>query len=58
MTEPIIIALIGVTGAVVGSVATLAGNFLMHWLKKRDEKNNEKPARALLTEMLNHNEYT
>ena len=58
MTESFVIALIGVGGAVIGSVATLAGNFLMHWLKNRDEKNKEKPARGLLTEMLNDREYT
>lgn len=58
MSESITIALIGVGGAVIGSIATLAGNFLMHWLKTRDEKNKEKPARVLLTEMLNHNDYT
>jgi len=57
MSESIIIALIGVGGAVIGSVATLAGNFFIHWLKNRDEKNKEKPARELLTEMLNHKEH-
>ncbi|MBE0448830.1 MAG: hypothetical protein IBX64_12205 [Actinobacteria bacterium] len=58
MSESVTIALIGVGGAVIGSIATLAGNFLMHWLKNRDEKNKEKPARELLTEMLSHNGYT
>ena len=58
MSESITIALIGVFGAVIGSIATLAGNWLMHWQKNRDERNKEKPARELLEEMLNHNEYT
>ncbi len=58
MSEPIIIALIGVAGAVVGSIATLAGNFLLHWLKERSETNKEKPARELLKEMLNHKTHT
>lgn len=58
MSESITIALIGVGGAVIGSIATLSGNFLMHRLKMRDEKNKEEPARILLTEMLNHKNYT
>ena len=58
MSESITIALIGVGGAVIGSIATLSGNFLIHWLKMRDEKNKEEPARILLIEMLNHKNYT
>ncbi len=58
MSEPIIISLIGIAGAVVGSIATMAGNILMHWLKERSESKKEKPARELLTEMLKHNDYT
>ncbi|NOZ10692.1 MAG: hypothetical protein GXP09_06630 [Gammaproteobacteria bacterium] len=58
MSEPIIISLIGIAGAVVGSIATMAGNFMMHWLKERSESKKEEPARELLTEMLNHNDYT
>ena len=58
MTEPIIISFIGIAGAVVGSIATMAGNILMHWLKERTELKKEKPARELLTNMLNHNEHT
>lgn len=58
MSEPIVISLIGVAGAVVGSIATMAGNFLMHWLKERSESKKEKPARDLLTEMLSHSDCT
>ena len=58
MSESITIALIGVGGAVIGSIATLTGNLLMHWLQNRAEKAKEAPARALLKEMLNHQEYT
>ena len=53
MTEPIIIALIGVAGAIVGSIATLAGNFLLHWMQDRSKAKMEEPARELLREMLN-----
>jgi len=58
MSDPVTIALIGVAGAVVGSIATLAGNFLIFWLKERSESKKEKPARDLLTEMLSHKEFT
>lgn len=54
MSESITIAFIGVAGALIGSIATLAGNFILHYLDKRYEKKKEKPARILLTEMLSH----
>ncbi len=57
MSEPIMISLIGIAGAVVGSIATMAGNVLLHWLKERSETKKEKPARELLTEMLGHTDY-
>jgi len=57
MSESVTIALIGVAGAVVGSIATLAGNFGLHWLKEKSKTNKEKPARELLKEMLNHKEH-
>jgi len=57
MSEPIIIALIGIAGAVVGSVATMAGNLLMHWLKQRTAFEKDQPARALLIEMLSDDDY-
>jgi thymidine phosphorylase len=58
MTEPVVIALIGVAGAVVGSLATLAGNFLIHWLEEQSQAKKEQPARELLEEMLNHKMHT
>jgi hypothetical protein len=54
MNDSIIISIIGVSGAVIGSIATLSGNFLIHWLKIRDESLKEKPAKDLLIEMLNN----
>lgn len=57
MSEPIVIAIIGIAGAVVGSFATMAGNFLIHWLKERSESKREKPAREILNEMLSRNDY-
>lgn len=58
MSENLIIALIGVTGAVIGSVATLAANWLKHWLEEKSKSKKEEPAKDLLKEMLNHNEHT
>ena len=54
MSEPIIIALIGVTGAVIGSIATMAGNVLLHWLRERSEAKKDEPRKALLRKMLKH----
>jgi hypothetical protein len=56
VSEPIVIALIGLTGAVTGSIATMAGNVLMHWLKERSEAQKDEPRKAL-REMLNHHDY-
>lgn len=58
MNDSIIIALIGVGGAVIGSVATLAGNILMHWLNEKSNAKKEKPAKDLLLIMLKNKEYT
>ena len=52
MTENITIALIGVAGAVIGSIATMAGNFLIQWFRERSERAREQPERDLLLEML------
>ena len=57
MSDPIVIAMIGIAGAVIGSVATIAGNVLLHWLKEKSDSKREKPARDLLTEMLSHKDY-
>jgi hypothetical protein len=52
MSEPVVIALIGVAGAVIGSVATIPGTVVLHCLKERVVANREKPQRDLLLEML------
>jgi len=58
LTEPVTIALIGLAGAVIGSVATVAGNIAMHFIKECSTAKKDKPAKELLTEMLNHKEHT
>jgi hypothetical protein len=57
MTEPVVIALIGVAGAVVGSVATVAGSIVLHCLKARAAEKREKPRRDVLLQMLRNPEY-
>jgi hypothetical protein len=52
MSDPILIALIALTGAVIGSVATVAGNIALHCLKERSDTKREKPQRELLLAML------
>lgn len=53
MDEKIIIALIGVSGAIIGSISTLAGQWLIHYLKEKSEKAKDEPRRKLLEKMLN-----
>jgi hypothetical protein len=57
VSEPIVIALIGVAGAVVGSVATMAGSILLHCLKERAAAKRDEPRKKLLLEMLESPEY-
>ena len=52
MSENILIALIGIGGAVIGSVATLIGQRYMHHLKVKEEEKKKEPRKKLLTQML------
>ena len=57
MSEKILIALIGVGGAVVGSIATVAVQWLKHYLNERKIGRLEKPRKDLLEEMLRSTKY-
>jgi hypothetical protein len=57
MSETIVVALVGLTGAIVGGVMTLAGNVLVHCLKERTEAKRDAPRKRLLVEMLQHSEH-
>lgn len=57
MSEPIVIALIGVTGAVVGSIATVAASLASNWWQDRAASAREKPSKDLLLRMLNKPEF-
>lgn len=52
VTESVIIALIGIAGAVIGSLATMAGSALLHCLKERAIAKRDEPRKNLLHEML------
>jgi hypothetical protein len=52
MSESIVIALIGVAGAVIGSIATIAVQWLSHFLQERATAKKDKPRKDLLLEML------
>lgn len=52
MSESIVIALIGVAGAVIGSIATIAVQWLSHFLQERAAAKKDKPRKDLLLEML------
>lgn len=57
MNESIIIALIGVTGAVIGSVATVAVQWLAHCLQEMASAKRDKPRKDLLRNMLRSPKY-
>ena len=50
--------MIGVAGAIVGSVSTIAAQFVSHCLQERSRKNNEKPKKQLLEKMLRSEKHT
>ncbi len=58
MSEKIAIALVGLSGVVIGSVITVAGNFFLHWLKQRDAARKDEPRKRLLRDMLKAEDYT
>jgi hypothetical protein len=58
VSEPVVIALIGVGGAAIGSIATIAGSVVLHCLTARAAAKRENPQRDLLRQMLKHPDYT
>ena len=45
-------AIIGLIGVIVGSILTILGNIITHYLKQRAEAKHDEPRRKLLTQML------
>ncbi|MCA0934007.1 hypothetical protein LCL85_00340 [Vibrio alginolyticus] len=46
------IALIGIIGAVIGSIVTIVGNLVIEWFKARNERNIAKARQDILKNML------
>ncbi|WP_444931511.1 hypothetical protein ACJJIF_06965 [Microbulbifer sp. SSSA002] len=46
------IGLIGVVGAIVGSILTILGNFALEWFKSRSQKIIDKSRQKILKELL------
>ena len=57
MTEAIVIALIGVVGAVIGSISTIAVQWLSHNLQEMAAAKRDKPKKDLLLAMLRSPKY-
>ena len=51
------IAVIGIIGGIVGSLFTLAGNVLLHWLKNRPQKKLDQKRKDLLRQMLDDDRF-
>ena len=58
MNEPVVIALIGVAGAVIGSVATVATSIVAHYLKTKALARRDEHRRDLLLQMLENPAYS
>ena len=52
MNTEITLALIGVAGAVIGSISTTVGQWLMHFLQQRSEAKKVEPRKMMLRKML------
>ncbi|HHA2628780.1 TPA: hypothetical protein ACOEOK_000208 [Stenotrophomonas maltophilia] len=57
MSEPVVIALIGIAGAVIGSAGTVVANLASQWWQERAAAAREKPRKDLLSVMPNKPEY-
>jgi hypothetical protein len=51
------IAVIGILGVVVGSLATIGGNVLLNWLQGRKQKSLDEARKDLLSQMLTERDW-
>ncbi|MDO9418224.1 hypothetical protein [Pararhizobium sp.] len=51
------IALIGLAGAVIGSLLTIGGNLLLHWLSEKPQNDLDKNRIAMLKTMLDDDRF-
>lgn len=52
------VALIGLLGAIVGSLLTILGNIVLEWFKNKSQKKIDKKRQEILKEMLEHKTYS
>lgn len=50
-------AIVGLIGVVIGSVLTMIGNIIVHYLKERSAAKKDKSGKAVLREMLEDEAY-
>lgn len=58
MTSGTVIALIGAGGAVIGSLSTMAGHWILHYLREKSEAKKDEPRRKLLQTMLKNEQWS
>ncbi len=51
------IAVVGILGVVVGSLATIGGNILLNWLQGRKQKSLDEARKGLLQQMLTERDW-
>jgi len=51
------IAVVGILGVVVGSLATIGGNVLLNWLQGRKQKSLDEARKGLLRQMLTERDW-
>jgi len=51
------IAVVGILGVVVGSLATIGGNILLNWLQGRRQKSLDEARKGLLRQMLTERDW-
>lgn len=51
------IAVIGLVGAIVGSILTIMGNLVLHWVREKPQKDLDRKRITMLKEMLDDNRF-
>ncbi|MFG0329193.1 MAG: hypothetical protein ACF8PN_04770 [Phycisphaerales bacterium] len=57
MSDGVTIALIGVGGAILGSLSTIAGQILLQLMQLRSAERADRGRKRILASMLNHPDY-
>lgn len=57
LSETIAVALIGVAGAIIGSIATVVASIANQWFQNKLIEKADEPRRVMLRAMLNHSSH-